>query len=259
MHCNYAGRTSLDEFGGNPIFSLFPKTKKGDEMRYEALISAILVLTTISSSVYAQSIFGGEPVSYTFPRCAWLTVNITDAVLTQWNAAPNCTEQSAGNFYCTCSDNYTLILTPKPNAMGTFTIFITNYITQSTETQSVLVSSGRGEIPTVLAPTNQTTTTTIPQITPENTMIKTVTLPASNSSTNVPATNPANPISGITGLFALPTFQYSFAIIATLIVLSVLWYLIRRRKKANSNQTPATLWYFIRRKKANSDQTSGIQ
>lgn len=103
-------------------------------MRYGFVISAILVLTTICSSVYAQSIFGGDPITYNFQRCEWLTVNITNAVLNEWNATPNCVEQSAGNFYCTCVNNYNLTLTPKPNSVGTFSITLNNYWTEQSST-----------------------------------------------------------------------------------------------------------------------------
>src|SRR4030042_1693600 len=81
----------------------------------------------------ALSIYGGETLTYNITKCDFLTVNITSSELGEWSATPQCSEQSAGNFYCACSDGWALSLTPAANSVGNFTITIINYWTEGEE------------------------------------------------------------------------------------------------------------------------------
>jgi hypothetical protein len=93
-------------------------------MKYKIGLILILVIAIVSS-VYA--LYGGDTITYTIPTCNWLTTNISNAQLSEWNASPSCIEQSAGNFYCNCTNGETLSLTPKTNSVGNFNINITYY------------------------------------------------------------------------------------------------------------------------------------
>ena len=87
----------------------------------------ILILVAVCLTVtLASAIYGGETISYTFPKCNYLTINISNCEANEWKAQ-GCTEDSICNFYCSCYDNYILHLTPAVNSVGNFTIAITNY------------------------------------------------------------------------------------------------------------------------------------
>lgn len=87
------------------------------------IIMAILILLMVSP---AFALFGGETVSYNFSKCNYLTVNITPCEDNEWTVE-NCIEESIGNFYCSCNDDYNLNLTPAVNSVGTFVITMTNF------------------------------------------------------------------------------------------------------------------------------------
>jgi hypothetical protein len=91
------------------------------------LISTAANALNCKTTVDVWNIYGGDKISYNFTNCGWLIVNITSSVMGEWRLGPNCIEQSAGNFYCTCKDRWTLSLSPKPNSVGTFKITIKDY------------------------------------------------------------------------------------------------------------------------------------
>lgn len=97
-------------------------------MRKMLAWSALVFLLTASIG-YAETIYGGDTKSYFFEKCIYLIVNITPSEWQEWSAYPDCTEESAGNFFCTCADNWTLYLSPKVNSVGTFDLSITDYYT----------------------------------------------------------------------------------------------------------------------------------
>ncbi len=91
------------------------------------MIAIILVFCFSLISVHAQDIYGGETITYDINKCDWLVVNITPSDLHEWNAFPNCTEETAGNFHCICNNDYILSLYPMLDSVGDFRISITNY------------------------------------------------------------------------------------------------------------------------------------
>ena len=123
------------------------KEVKGEKMRKEVNFNTIfwiwfvwivaLVLVTVCSIAIAENIYGGDTITYNIPKCEWLVANITNANLTEWNVIPNCIEQSAGNFFCNCTDNETLSLTSKPNSVGNFGISIIYHWTEQSSTGNV--------------------------------------------------------------------------------------------------------------------------
>lgn len=98
------------------------------------IIFIILLLIPISYSIY-----GGETINYTFEKCSSITVEIkTDNLsYSEWIIEPNCTETSLGFWECYCEDNWSLLLTPRPNAVGTYGLTLFNYYTGETETETI--------------------------------------------------------------------------------------------------------------------------
>jgi hypothetical protein len=90
----------------------------------------------------ANALYGGETISYQFPKCDMLAVNITNASLSEWSASPNCMEESAGMFSCGCADGWTLFLAPKVNAVGSYNITMTAYSGTASTTQTVSYNNG---------------------------------------------------------------------------------------------------------------------
>ena len=75
--------------------------------------------------------YGGETINYTFDKCNFMDIEITSnlpVVLGEWNLEPDCSEVSAGEFICTCQDDYVLLLTPKVNAVGTYNFIFDTYV-----------------------------------------------------------------------------------------------------------------------------------
>jgi hypothetical protein len=100
----------------------------------QTFITFIFISTAVNAELKCNTntkdvwnIFGGDTISYNFSKCEWLTINITPTILGEWRASPNCIEQTAGNFYCTCKDKWNLSLSPKPNSVGIFKLIIKNY------------------------------------------------------------------------------------------------------------------------------------
>lgn len=88
-----------------------------------ATLTFSLALITTLAPVLAQPIFGGEKISYNIPLCEQLTVNITPCEDGEWKV-DNCNSTEVGIWYCDCSDNYVLNLTPAVNAVGTYDLEI---------------------------------------------------------------------------------------------------------------------------------------
>jgi len=208
----------------------------------EMIITAMIFLLL---PVAVSALHGGDTLSFNFADCQNLLVNITYAQLNEWTATPNCTEQTAGNFYCTCSGNWTLNLTPAINSEGTFGISITNIGTIQTTTQTIIVSSGGGGV--VFVPTTSTTTVTVspPSGGTGNTATTTTTpqtqgqTPTATSTSILPATAAA-----ITGFFSIPTVQYgTFGIFGLIIMLLLAWFILKSRRQSlnnnEKNETPA--------------------
>ena len=110
------------------------------------LLGLVPILLLLASPVLA--IFGGEAINFTFAKCSYLTANITPSELEEWSAQ-SCIEQSAGNFYCVCNDNYILNLTPAQNSVGTFVITMTNFYgeVQQPIIRQVFVGNSNGWVP----------------------------------------------------------------------------------------------------------------
>lgn len=188
-----------------------------------AMISIALLLFP----AIAYAIYGGETVSYNFTSCQNLIVNITNTQMNEWSASPNCTEETAGNFNCNCSDNWTLNLTPAVNSVGTFTISVTDYYSQSVQTQTTTIfvpsaggggsSFGFGNIILSTTATTHPTTNTV-------TVTQTVAPPTTTSTPITTTPTGANPVSAITGFFALPTTQYSIIFIILALIISYVLY-----------------------------------
>ena len=145
-------------------------------MRKEIILLSVLLLALPS---LVHGLYGGETVSYNFSKCQSIEVNISNSSFGEWSVSPDCTEQSAGNFYCNCSDNWTLFLSPASNAVGTYQFAIRNYFTPQTPTTTQTVVIGN----TWVIYKNRTTTNTvtipsISTITVTNTATTTITIPA---------------------------------------------------------------------------------
>jgi len=74
----------------------------------------------------AEALVAGDMISFNFSSCDDLIVNITPFEENEWEVE-NCIEETIGNFYCDCDDNYQLNLTPAKNSVGNFTIYMTSY------------------------------------------------------------------------------------------------------------------------------------
>ncbi|MHA1302760.1 MAG: hypothetical protein ACTSPI_03550 [Candidatus Heimdallarchaeaceae archaeon] len=96
----------------------------------------LILLLTIPISL---SLYGGETLNYTFEKCSYITVEIkTDNIsYSEWIIEPNCTETSLGFWECYCEDNWDILLTPRPNAVGTYELTLFNYYTVKTETETI--------------------------------------------------------------------------------------------------------------------------
>lgn len=118
-------------------------------MKMNTLI-VLALISALPAAALAQTIRGGESVSFSFARCDALAVNITGAELGEWTAAPDCTEDAAGNFSCGCEDVRNVSLTPASNSVGTFDITLTSYVESVPQpaVQAQVVSSGGGWVPT---------------------------------------------------------------------------------------------------------------
>lgn len=94
---------------------------------------------SFQSQTVTESIFGGESVSFDFARCDYLLVNISPSQQGEWSAQ-GCADESAGNFYCLCSDGYVLNLTAAKNSVGDFDILMTNYYDVSMPPRVFIIS-----------------------------------------------------------------------------------------------------------------------
>lgn len=83
----------------------------------------IIGMLLLPLNVYAQSIFGGETVSYTIDRCEQLSVSIIPSEDGEW-IIDGCEMANPTLWLCDCSDNFVLNLTSAANAIGTFDIEI---------------------------------------------------------------------------------------------------------------------------------------
>ena len=99
-------------------------------MKKLMILAAFLVLIPLP----ALAIYGGEVIDFQIERCEYLTVNITNSSFGEWEAYPDCREEGNGSFYCNCTDNFTLFLTPKPNSIGNFDIKIDSFYGEPTTT-----------------------------------------------------------------------------------------------------------------------------
>ena len=92
-------------------------------MKNLMILTAFLILIPLP----ALAIYGGEVIDFQIDRCEYLTVNISNSTFNEWKAYPDCIEERNASFYCNCTDNFTLFLTPKPNSVGNFDIKITSF------------------------------------------------------------------------------------------------------------------------------------
>lgn len=199
------------------------------------------LLLTLTFVTCAYALHGGETLTYNFPSCSLLTANITNVSLGEWTLSPNCTEETAGNFNCNCSDNWTLYLTPAVNAIGNYTITMSSGF--YAETHNVVVNyggggGGGGEIPTTTTTIKATTTTstTVPAVT--TTIPTTSTTIPTTTTTTVPATNP------ITGFATFVSSPSGISLLLSLIVLtalSIVFYKKRRAKKKVEEKIVGTI------------------
>ena len=185
----------------------------------KAIIAVLLLFSLLP--VVVSAIYGGDSISYVINDCHKLMVNITNAELNEWKVSPNCTEETAGNFNCNCSGNWTLNLTPATNSEGSFAISIINYDSIETTTQTVFVSSTGGGSSFVFGTTTATT-----QPTPTSTVATTQTLLSPTSTSTPITTTPAgaNPFSAVTGFLFLPSTQYSVVFILLALMVSIILY-----------------------------------
>ena len=126
---------------------------------------AAFLLAALSFFPASLAMYGGDAISYNFSSCSNLLVNITNAQLGEWNAYPNCTEETAGYFFCDCTEGWTLYLSPKPNSVGEFNVSVQDFYQGapvSTTQSTVSVGSGGSFGSLGTTTTTITTTTTLP-------------------------------------------------------------------------------------------------
>jgi hypothetical protein len=192
-------------------------------MRNKKKIIFTIALALMFLPIPINALYGGETINYTFANCQNLTVNITNSQMKEWSASPNCTEETAGNFNCNCSDNWTLYLTPATNAVGNYTITMTNGF--YAETQNVVVSygGGGGGIPTTTTTIKATTTTstTVPVAT--TTIPITSTTVPTTTTTTIPATNP------ITGFATFVSSTSGISLLLSVIIVTALGFVFYKK------------------------------